>query len=67
MCRSRSAAGMRATQQAEQAVFIGTNAVDRNRIEIAVHASIDHAALLFHLQRRELRLLQKLGEAGRHG
>ena len=37
--------------------------VDRKRIEIAVDARVDHADLLLHLQRRELRLLQKLGQS----
>ena len=36
---------------------------DRQRVEIAVDAGIDHHDLLFHLQRRELRLLQQLGQA----
>src|SRR3712207_7863685 len=33
------------------------------RSEVAVHARVDHRHLLLHLQRRELRLLEELGEA----
>src|SRR5687767_11755870 len=43
--------------QRQQAVLERAHPVDRDRIEIAVHAGIDHHDLLFHLQRRELRLL----------
>ena len=32
-------------------------------VEIAVDAGVDHHDLLFHLQRRELRLLQEFGQA----
>ena len=46
----------------EQAVLEGAHAVDRERIEIAVDAGVDHDDLLLHLQRRELRLLQELGQ-----
>src|SRR3954469_12147316 len=52
-----------ATQQRQQAVFEGTNLAERKRVEIAVGAGPDHANLLFHLQRRELRLLQEFGQA----
>src|ERR1700712_3698663 len=52
-----------AARQRQQAVLEGANLVDRNGIEIAVDAGIDHHDLLFHLQRRELRLLQKFSEA----
>src|SRR6185503_6495817 len=52
-----------AAQQRQQAVFEGANLVERERIEIAVGAGPDHADLLFHLQRRELRLLQEFGQA----
>src|SRR5262245_1856279 len=50
--------------QRKQALLECAHPGDRERIEIAVHAGIDHHDLLFHLQRRELRLLEKLGEAG---
>jgi hypothetical protein len=36
---------------------------DRELVEIAIHAGEDHSDLLFRLQRRELRLLQELGQA----
>src|SRR3974390_329382 len=49
-------------QQRKQAGFEGAYPVDREWIEIAVDAGPDHAGLLFHLHRRELRLLQELGE-----
>src|ERR1700761_1696273 len=52
-----------AAQKRQQAVFEGAHLVDRKRIEIAVGAGPDHANLLFHLQRRELRLLQEFGQA----
>src|SRR5258708_6201698 len=51
-----------AAQQRQQAVFEGTHLVERERIEIAVGTGPDHADLLFHLQRRELRLLQEFGQ-----
>src|SRR3569833_95242 len=50
-----------ATQQRHQAVLEGANLSDRERVEISVSTGPDHGDLLFHLQRRELRLLQKLG------
>src|SRR6266853_3202183 len=52
-----------AAQQRQQAVLEGANFGDRNGVEITVGACPDHADLLFHLQRRELRLLQKFGQA----
>src|SRR6187549_2307881 len=52
-----------AAQQRQQTVLEGANLADRNAVEIAVDAGIDHHDLLFHLQRRELRLLQQFGEA----
>src|ERR1700730_14158607 len=52
-----------APQQREQAILELAHLVDRKRIEVAVGAGPDHHDLLFHLQRRELRLLQKFGEA----
>src|SRR5205823_8478518 len=52
-----------AAQQRQQAILESTHLVDRERIEIAVGAGPDHADLLFHLQRRELRLLQEFGQA----
>src|SRR5579864_4534409 len=54
--------GMLVAQRAEQAVLEGAYAVDRQRIEIAVDAGIDDADLLFHTQRRELRLLEEFSE-----
>src|ERR1700732_1213081 len=53
---------MLVAQRAEQTVLEGAYAVDRQRIEIAVDAGIDDADLLLHAQRRELRLLEQLGE-----
>src|SRR6201998_1974882 len=52
-----------ATQQRQQAVLEAAHLGDRKRVEIAVDAGVDHHDLLFHLQRRELRLLQKFGQA----
>src|ERR1700677_660073 len=49
-------------QRAEQTVLEGANAVDRKRVEVAVDAGIDDADLFFHLERRELRLFEQLGE-----
>ena len=46
----------------QQAVLERAHAVDRHPVEIAVDAGIDDDDLLLHLQRRELRLLQELGE-----
>src|SRR6202166_5076885 len=54
--------GMLVAQRAEQAVLKRAYAVERQRIEIAVDAGIDDADLLLHAQRRELRLLEQLGE-----
>src|SRR4051794_18330730 len=51
-----------AAQQRQQAVLEAAHLVDRERVEIAVGAGPDHADLLFHLQRRELRLLQEFGQ-----
>src|SRR5229473_6210779 len=51
-----------AAQQRQQAVLEGAHLGDRKRVEIAVGAGPDHADLLFHLQRRELRLLQEFGQ-----
>src|SRR5215213_1903739 len=52
-----------AAHVAEQALLEGTHAVDGQRIEIAVDAGVDDNDLLLHLERRELRLLEELGEA----
>ena len=46
----------------QQALLECLHTVDRERIEIAVDAGIDDDDLLFHLQRRELRLLEQLGQ-----
>src|SRR6266540_5609158 len=55
--------GVLVAQQHEQALLERLHPVDRDRVEVAVDAGIDHADLLFHLERRELRLLEQLGEA----
>src|SRR5262245_53653107 len=55
--------GVLAAQKRQQAVLERAHLVERERIEITVGAGPDHANLLFHLQRRELRLLQELGQA----
>src|SRR5260370_452627 len=52
-----------AAQQRQQAILELTHLGNWKRIEIAVGAGPDHHDLLFHLQRRELRLLQELGQA----
>src|SRR5450631_3074771 len=52
-----------AAQQRQQAVLEVVHLGDRDAVKVAVDAGIDHHDLLFHLQRRELRLLQKFGEA----
>src|ERR1700678_751178 len=52
-----------APQRRQQPVFERPHLVERKRVEIAVGAGPDHADLLFHLQRRELRLLEKFGQA----
>src|SRR6202035_3277429 len=51
-----------AAQRAEQAILERAHAIERQRIEIAVGPGIDDADLLLHAQRRELRLLEQLGE-----
>src|SRR5262245_7982440 len=48
----------------QQALLERAHPVDRERIEIAVDAGVDDDDLLLHLERRELRLLQELGQAG---
>src|SRR5581483_11584578 len=50
-------------QKSEQPILEGANTIDRQRIEVAVDARINHANLLFHAQRRELRLLEQFGQA----
>src|SRR4029077_5830916 len=55
--------GMLGAQQRQQPAFEGAHAVHRHRIKIAVDARVDHADLFFHLEWRELRLLEKLGQA----
>ena len=47
----------------EQPVLERTNLAQRQLVEIAVDAGVNHADLLFHLERRELRLLEELGQA----
>src|SRR3974390_723678 len=51
-----------AAQERQQAVLESAHLVERERVEIAVGAGPDHADLLFHLQRRELRLLEEFGQ-----
>src|SRR5690606_33681325 len=55
--------GVLRTDMREQPVLERLHAVERQRIEEAVSAGPDHDHLLFHLERRELRLLEQLGEA----
>ena len=55
--------GVLAAQVGQQRLLERLDLVERHRIEIAVDAGVDHADLLFHLERRELRLLQQLGQA----
>src|SRR5262245_29862862 len=55
--------GILAAPERQQPVLERANLVERKRIQIAVGAGPDHADLLFHLQRRELRLLQEFGQA----
>src|SRR5262245_19012405 len=50
-------------QQSQKAVLERTHAQNVERVEIPVDAGVDHADLLFHLQRRELGLLEKLGQS----
>src|SRR5687767_1702173 len=50
--------GVLATQEREQTILEGAHPVEGQGVEIAIHAGVDHGDLLFHLQRRELRLLQ---------
>src|SRR5260370_21127305 len=52
-----------AAQQRQQAILELTHLGNWKRIEIAVGAGPDHHDLLFHLQRRGLRLLQELSQA----
>src|SRR6201992_4231498 len=52
-----------AAQQRQQPVLESAHLGDRKRIEIAVDAGIDHHDMLFNLRRRELRLLEKFGQA----
>src|SRR6202050_456390 len=50
-------------QCAKKSVLKRAHPLDRQRIEGAVHAGVDEAALLFHLQWRELRLLEQLRQS----
>src|SRR5712692_3131350 len=47
----------------QQALLERAHPVDRDRVEIAVHAGVDDDDLLLHLERRELRLLEQFGQA----
>ena len=55
---------MLAAQEREEALLELADLADRQLVEIAVHAGEDHHHLLLDRQRRELRLLEELGEAG---
>src|SRR5581483_5015744 len=55
--------GLLVAEKREQAVLELAHLRDIELVEIAVGAGPDHDHLLFHLQRRELRLLQELGQA----
>ena len=57
-------AGVLLAQQAQQLLLELLHGRDRDRIEIAARAGEDHRHLLLDLERRELRLLQELGQAG---
>src|SRR4029450_1285695 len=50
-------------QQCQKAALEWTHAQNVERVEIPVDTGIDHADLFFHLQRRELGLLEKLGQS----
>src|SRR3984893_3760531 len=54
---------MLGAQKTEQSVLEGAHPVHRQRIEIAVDPGVNHYDLLLHLERRELRLLEQLGES----
>src|SRR5262245_41324506 len=47
----------------QQTLLERAHPIHRQRIEIAVDAGVDDDDLLLHLERRELRLLQELGQA----
>src|SRR5260370_17897697 len=49
-----------AAKQRQQTVLELANLADRNAVEIAVDAGVDHHDLLFHLHRREFRLFPNL-------
>src|SRR5712691_11624461 len=57
-------AGILAAYRYQQALLEGLHPVDRDRIEVAVDPGIDDDDLLLHLERRELRLLEQLGQPG---
>ena len=50
-------------QIGQQIALIAGHVRQFDRIKITARTGIDHDNLLFHLKRRELRLLQKLGQA----
>src|SRR5579883_40846 len=56
--------GMLTAQQRQQTALEIAHAGDVELVEITVDAGIDNANLLFHFERRELRLFQQLGETG---
>src|SRR5690606_1514213 len=49
-------------QVVQQTLLEASNVLDRQLVEVALHTCEDHSNLLFGLQRRELRLLQELGQ-----
>src|SRR5262245_62402973 len=54
--------GVLAAQQRQEPALERSHASDVDRVKIAVDAGVDHTNLLLHLQRRKLRLLEKLGQ-----
>src|SRR5262249_37059173 len=51
--------GVLGMDQMQQSGFERAYAIDRKCVEVPIDAGIDHDDLLFHLQRRELRLLEQ--------
>src|SRR5262249_37124365 len=54
--------GVARAQRGQQPVLERPYAMHRDRIEVAVDARVDDDDLLFHLERRKLRLFEQLGE-----
>src|SRR6476469_4586637 len=55
--------GVLGAQQRQESALERSHAADVHRVEISVDAGVDYANLLLHLERRKLRLLEKLGQA----